>query len=311
MTAPILWWKAENNAVDSVAGLVGSWRGAQQYTTGVVNNAFSFDGASSINVSNNSLFMFSPTGQFSARCYFKTANWNDTRGLIACGNDGNSWNWYLAVFNQYIILAVRGSSYTSVSQQSMSFNMWYDLLVTYNNGTWNVYFDGNSTPIFTVAGQTIDYGVVPSPSLDIGTIAASGGRLTGAIDEVRLYDQVITLDNDDVGDVLNYFVDLPQRNGNNYLSQVKKPYLISKIGHDPYFDIIEKVSRVDILYQHEQNREKKLITHLGPSFTGYASWSTDSQAGLWKKIWARAVDHDGAVIYLDREDIGDLEDLTL
>lgn len=574
-TTPVLWWKAENNAVDSIAGLPGAWRGAQQYTTGAVNSAFSFDGASSINVSNNPRFMFTPSGQFSVRCYFKTANWDDTRGLIACGNDGNYWNWYIAVFNQRIIIAVRGLSYSSVNPQPMSFNTWYDLLVTYNNGTWNIYFNSDPTPVYTLTGQTIDYSVIPSPSLNIGAIAAHAGRLTGAIDEVRLYDQVISLDNGDVNKMptalydllkakppvawypfcepthttgytpncsnetdgstlklaltnlstgescgqgklvtvdgpagsvisdtrpelqlknditliiyfksldtvsrrflllctngnpdsnateannpnyciainndnhllclhesgngteavntvdtgyiipstdtlsrtivvkrdtlaktymasvngsafssgtyqfnptggttcklnipllanfqadgesrnvlifnsqlsnseiatildagnpapcwfdysnwngvtgsgyvrwvsqerngLSYFIDPPQRNNAYYTSYVNKPYLMDLIGTDPYFDIIEKVARVDILYQHELSREKKLVTHLGPSLTGTIFWSVYSQTGLWMKIWARITDHEGATTYLYRDDIGTLEDLT-
>lgn len=110
--------------------------------------------------------------------------------------------------------------------------------------------------------------------------------------------------------VLSYFVDPLQRNNSAYPSYVNKTYLIDKIGSDPYFSNIEKVDRVDILYQHELNRERKLVTHVGPFLTGTTFWSPYAQAGLWKKIWARAVDHEGAVTYLFRDDIGTLEDLT-
>lgn len=110
--------------------------------------------------------------------------------------------------------------------------------------------------------------------------------------------------------VLSYFITIPQRNNGEYPSYVNKTYLIDKVGSDPYFSTIEKVFRVDILFQHELNREKKLITHLGPFLEGSAFWSPYSQTGVWKKIWARAVDRDGAVTYLYRNDIGTLEDLT-
>ena len=39
-------WKGDDDAVDSVAANNGAWHGTEAYTTGVVNKAFSFDGAS-------------------------------------------------------------------------------------------------------------------------------------------------------------------------------------------------------------------------------------------------------------------------
>ena len=39
-------WKGNDDAVDAVAANNGVWHGTEAYATGVVGNAFSFDGAS-------------------------------------------------------------------------------------------------------------------------------------------------------------------------------------------------------------------------------------------------------------------------
>jgi len=75
MTAPVLWWKGENNAVDSVLGIIGSWGVTEQYSTGVVGNCFDFNcGSNEIGITITDPILqtlFNPTGNFSVEFWLR------------------------------------------------------------------------------------------------------------------------------------------------------------------------------------------------------------------------------------------------
>jgi len=109
---------------------------------------------------------------------------------------------------------------------------------------------------------------------------------------------------------INTFSVTPQRNSVPVISTVNISYLISLIS-DPYFTISTEFSRVDVIYVDPNIRQRKVIIHMGPSFTGIASWSPFAISGTWLKVKVRMRDTDGAISFLNRSQIGSGEDLTL
>lgn len=110
---------------------------------------------------------------------------------------------------------------------------------------------------------------------------------------------------------INTFATTPQRDGIAVTSTVNTEALIPLVDSDDYFNLAAKLFRVDITYVHEDGRQTETIMHLIPALTGQAVWSTEARAGLWRKVRARLVDHDGAELYIGRGIIGSEQDLTL
>jgi hypothetical protein len=109
---------------------------------------------------------------------------------------------------------------------------------------------------------------------------------------------------------INTFSVAPQRNSSPVISTVNIPYLISLVS-DPYFSSSTEFSRVDVIYVDPNIRQRKVIIHMGPSFTGIASWSSFAIPGTWLKVKVRLRDTDGALSLLYRSQIGSGEDLIL
>ena len=109
---------------------------------------------------------------------------------------------------------------------------------------------------------------------------------------------------------INSFSQTPQRDGVRVTSTLNTERLLAMTSGDSYFDATNKFTRVDITYIHEDNRQKVTIVH-NKVFQGRVGWSSFAQSGTWRKMAMRCRDTDGALLYLDREDIGTEEDLVL
>jgi hypothetical protein len=115
----------------------------------------------------------------------------------------------------------------------------------------------------------------------------------------------------DTENSLNSFVTSPNRDDSYVTSYVNQEVLMTMIQSDGYFTDISKVSRVDITYIHEENRERKTIIHVGSNLTGHVVWSSHARAGTWLKTGLRVRDTDGAIIKVGRDLIGNHQDLIL
>jgi len=104
----------------------------------------------------------------------------------------------------------------------------------------------------------------------------------------------------------NSLVPPPQRDGTPVTSLIDSFALVTITDADPYFDNINKFERIDIFYADSSSREKKVVTHFwnGTQFSGQAAWSTTARDGTWQRSGAQCRDHDGAITYLTREQLG-------
>jgi hypothetical protein len=113
---------------------------------------------------------------------------------------------------------------------------------------------------------------------------------------------------------LNHFNPAPIRNGVPVVSTIDTSVLLTMAtdaSGGNYFDNTSKITRVDLIYWDNNSREKKRIIHIGENFEGRTSWSPTSSPGVWRATEARLRDSDGAELFIERDILGDLQDITL
>lgn len=185
---PILWWKGDDNTTETIAGLNGAWIHTAGYVAGVVNDAFNFTGANGVKVSHNDLINFVPANNFSIRMWFKTTNVSASQTLIEKRSA-----WGVSILSQKIYCIVGAISIATPTITEFVNNEWADLLVSYTGatGTWKVYFNSN-LKYTSPGGQAISQTLL---DMGIGCTVIGGAdyvNLTGAIDELKIYNSVVT-----------------------------------------------------------------------------------------------------------------------
>ena len=205
------WWKADDDAVDAVAANDGMWIGTEAYTPGLVNNAFSFDGASYVRVP--AAASHYPSGSFTVDLSAKTSVTNERQmfmSIYECANScppgvANS-NIDVGVINGIADGYVRDSDAGGPDEaggQEISggpsfadgaFHR-YVLIRDVEAAELALYVDG-----IEVAEERLDQGAAGPlgdddgelDPLTIGAYIVGGqsnpnGLVTGAVDEVKLY----------------------------------------------------------------------------------------------------------------------------
>lgn len=202
MDNPILLWKGENNAIDSIHGLTGDIIGDLSYSNGIKDKCFNFGTLGAISVPYNSLFNFSPTDQFTIRIYFKAPyflydNFNDWKNTGSCllskgANNGGyfqNFDWGLWISKAGILIA---SNYTNwlIFPIVINLDCWYFLSWIYNSGINRIYIDENEIKI----SPSIYYINQNNYPLIFGTRQTSIWQFifwNGLEDEIEFYDKII------------------------------------------------------------------------------------------------------------------------
>jgi hypothetical protein len=180
----IAWWKAENNAYDSVGGNHGTLQGGTAYDAGRVGQAFSFDGGlhSYVSVPNSSSIDYSATRTFGMWIYPKVTD--GFRGLLAKGYYSYShifslWNGHLALYD--------GGTWRA-GTSVLSSNTWYHVAFVQDGSTVTMYLNGVPDGTADVSWtSTSDY-------LEIGSFNHSdfGDTFNGLIDEVKIFNRTLS-----------------------------------------------------------------------------------------------------------------------
>jgi hypothetical protein len=191
------WWTGDGDASDSAGGHNGTVSGAT-FTPGIVNQAFSFDGTDD----------FINVGNFSLPETFTIAGWINLTGtghqaILAkdSGVDGMPNSYYFAVEPAgSLVASVRNAAgeYTQyrTNVPAVSTGSWHHVAVTYNGGApagqrMLFYVDGNSV------GNSVIQDAGGDPETDavdttIGTLNGSAWPFSGLLDELRVYNRVLT-----------------------------------------------------------------------------------------------------------------------
>ena len=161
------------------------------YSTGKFGQAAVFNGSSSyIDLGNNSS---NNNSTFSVSLWFNTSGHSSTATLINNGGANSQETGYF--------LGLLSSGYlrfnsTGVGSIDGSVNYadgnWHNVVMTLNNGAYNIYVDGNTTPVISGTGAFTTTATRPTW---IGKFSHSTANIEywdGKIDQVRIYDKAIS-----------------------------------------------------------------------------------------------------------------------
>jgi PKD repeat protein len=193
----VSWWKAENNAYDSVGGNHGTAMNGVTYAAGKVNQAFSFDGvddyvsvssASSLNITN---------GDFTVEVWiYLNAIGSYGDGIIGRLPSDNSSGWGLAIQGREYgipgkINFFSNNNWIGQSSGAVSANVWTHVAVTRAGNLLTYYINGSSSGSFTNTGNSDN-----SLSLSIGDMysayPSSVWKVNGLIDEVKIFNRALS-----------------------------------------------------------------------------------------------------------------------
>jgi hypothetical protein len=199
MTVPILWWKGEDNTTESQAGLETTWATTPKYSDGKVGRCFNIDhsypGSDTIVVENNALFNFVPSGDFSIRFWIKLINPLTTGNVYPIkkgDSSGGIADWGIGFYGGFFEYVYNGVTW-SFDTAEINDSEWHDVLFTYSNGYIHFYLDG----IDCNEDDTYQRLCLNNSShLKIGYVFTRDFNF--CIDEIRIYNDVITPDNNDI-----------------------------------------------------------------------------------------------------------------
>lgn len=186
----------EGNALDTSGSGNDGTPNALSYVTGKVGSqAAQFNGASSYVSIPRSI-----QDDFTVAMWVKTtdtagtagAQWWSGKGLVDGEVGGGGADWGTAIVNGKFVIGIGSSGGDSTFASSVNINddTWHHVAATRNNtsGAVAVYVDGLLRGSGTGATGSRTF---PS-SLSIGSLQTGNNFLNGALDDVRLYDRILT-----------------------------------------------------------------------------------------------------------------------
>ncbi len=189
-------WSADGNLVDSVFGNNGTIVDSVSYTTGVSGQAFAFNGAGHVRVPSSSLYNVG-TGDFSV------ALWVKFDSMVANGTgilSRDDWpgaspykGWVMNNDGGQVGIVTRNSASggTSARTSAGSFALgdWYHLAGVRQAGVAKFYVNG---ALVASATESSPFDLSNSATMTIGAVNDGFQRMSGAIDDVRFYDNALT-----------------------------------------------------------------------------------------------------------------------
>ena len=80
---------------------------------------------------------------------------------------------------------------------------------------------------------------------------------------------------------------------------------------DEYFDASSKIIRIDILFKHEDGRQKINIIYPASHFSSSVEWSNTARSGVWHVEQIRLKDTDGAIKIIERGILDPINKVTI
>ena len=188
-------WALDGDANDSIGGNDGTVQGDPQWINGIVAGALDLDGDDYIDCGSDSSLDL--TNNFTIALWVKmdsgssilckgTMNPTATGGAYSISSDGSS--------NCIFILRNNTDSAPTLVFAPMNFGQWTHIAVTFSNGNMAVYVDGSQMNTGTLSTATVNTNTEP---LAIGAEADGDGAVVGSIDDVHIYNNVLS-----AGDIL-------------------------------------------------------------------------------------------------------------
>jgi hypothetical protein len=150
------------------------------------SGSFSFDGTNDyMDCGYNS--SINNATQWTFECWYRSSSIN-TEGMLfsTYTNTPSNLGYHIEIYQSKLMLQIWPASTYTQSSTTLSNNVWYQLIVTYNSGSVSYYVNGES------AG-TASYTFTPSSAnLLIGKWPTNNYFLNGQLASVRFYNKVIS-----------------------------------------------------------------------------------------------------------------------
>ncbi len=194
----IAWWPGNGDALDIQGGNHGTLQNGAAFASGMVGQAFSFDGVDDfVQAPDSDLWAFG-AADFTIDFW---ASFNTLPGgtigdpdVVFINNDegpGTTNKWGLSLGGGVLVFHINGPSVPSVFLVQAPFvpnlSQWYHLAVTRSEDTYTIYVDGNP------AGSETNSVVIPNPNAPLMIGQAEGQFFTdGLMDEVHIFERALS-----------------------------------------------------------------------------------------------------------------------
>ena len=180
------WWPGDGNTSDLIGGNPGTWNGTTAYTTGEVDEAFSLNGASYVDVPSSAAL--SPTAEITIDAWIAASDGRNAR-IVDKITAGGTNGYLLDINNGYLRFIVGSTALTGGTSIPTSFARNH-VVGTYDGATMRVYLDG------ALDGSLARSGAIPTNVLPVRIGADSTGvanQFVGWIDEVEIFNRALSL----------------------------------------------------------------------------------------------------------------------
>ncbi len=188
----VSWWRAEDNAYDSVGGNHGFSHGGTVFADGIVGQAFSFDGADDyVEMPHSDNLDFGPNQPMSLNVWVKRISTAAINTILAkrpdCGSQVHYiLQWYAP--GDWFHFGSTGSLDNGVhtTADKLPLDSWTFISVTFDGAVATMYINGEA-----VANHAMSFDPNTVP-LTIGGEPSCGDFFGGLIDEVKIYDRALS-----------------------------------------------------------------------------------------------------------------------
>jgi hypothetical protein len=195
----VSWYRAENNAADSVGGNDGALINGVAFATGVSGQAFQFDGVDDYVRLNNSLNL--QPAQVSVESWVNSSSSPGvTRYVVDKGASGDlaaSYALYTSLSGGLTFYVYDGSTYVESPDAGRGIwdGNWHHVVGTYDGFSVRLYVDGGEVGTGTPTTIPIAYNLPTSNDLFLGGYGNSsyaGYYYSGSIDEVSIFNRPLS-----------------------------------------------------------------------------------------------------------------------
>lgn len=149
-----------------------------------------FNGSSSkIDLGNNSS---NNSSTISVSLWFKTSGHSGTATLINNGGANSGETGYYLGLNSNGTIKFEASTGTINGSVNYADNNWHQIVLTLNNGAYNIYVDGNQTPVLTGSGAFTATATRPTWIGQFSYTASAIEFFNGSIDQVRVFNKALS-----------------------------------------------------------------------------------------------------------------------
>jgi len=189
------WWPGDGDANDVVGHNDGTLQGGATFGTGEVRQGFSFPGNAGDGVGLGLLNL--PSTKFGFAAWVNPA---DTSSAPVLWSDFDGSNGFVVqVFSGFVYAyAFANGALTNyfTTQSNVANNEWHHIAVTFDGTApsgqrFVIYVDGAASTTSVISDDATSVGSSSSPA-EIGTLINGGFPWGGLIDEVQLFDRVLT-----------------------------------------------------------------------------------------------------------------------